>query len=219
MIALSFLITLLLLSQHRKGTWVWHIGCRHRKEIKGCPPKLLGRLFPSAHFLLWKAWFYYTPPLIFPALWPNHDLLLPDFLLSLRPYLRGPFQVRTQYMTVMWLMLFSAPACLLLDRTFWWGTDIFFFFCLQFHSVPTSFYLCGWTLAITIVSLLSRSWAVCLAQKTLLCLLSEPSIFSSRVEMLSFVLGSLSRVQILSDRLSRFCFCRLQNPMTQERII
>lgn len=95
----------------------------------------------------------------------------------------------------------------------------FFFFCLQFHSIPTSFYLCGWTPAITIVSLLSRSWAVCLAQKTLLCLLSEPSIFSSGVEMLSFVLGSLSRVQILSDWLSRFCFCRLQNPMTQERII
>lgn len=74
---------------------------------------------------------------------------------------------------------FSVPACLLLDRTLWWGTHIsfFFFFCLQFHRIPTSFYLCVWTQAITIVSLLSRSWAVCLTRKSLLRLLSESSIF------------------------------------------
>lgn len=108
---------------------------------------------------------------------------------------------------------------LLLDRSLWWTDSFFFFFFLQFHSVPTSFYLCGWAQAITILSLLSKSWAVCLTQRTLLCLLSASSIFSSRVEILLFMYSSLSHVQIPSDRLSRFCFCVLQNLMTQERLV
>lgn len=174
LLALSFLITLSLLSQHRKGTWVWHAGCRHRKEIKGRPPKPLPRQLPSVHFLLWKAWFLLHIPSYFSCLWPNHDLLLLDFLLPLRPYLRGPFQVRTQYATSHGVDAFQR-SCLPALRALWWGIHIFF--SLQFHSIPTSFYLCGWTQAITIVSLLSRSWAVCLRQKSLLRLLSEPSIF------------------------------------------
>lgn len=92
-------------------------------------------------------------------------------------------------------------------------------FCLQYLNVPTCFYLDGWDQAITTPPSLSRSRAACLRKRTLPCMLSESSISSSFVAFLLFMLGALSHVQTLSDRILGLCFHMLQNAVSPQRIV
>lgn len=86
LIALSFIIALPLLLLYGQETWIWYSGCQHPKVINALP-----NLFPAVHpqpsLPTLKCLVLLLP--LFPALGSGHVLLVPVFLLPLRPDLEA----------------------------------------------------------------------------------------------------------------------------------